>query len=68
MAKDSYEKKKKELAGKVFDPITKMNVARKPMKQQMGGTTSHNGKPDTEAMIKKSQAHHEANLAKRAKE
>ena len=32
----------------------------------MGGTTSHNGKPDTDAMVKKSQAHHEANRAKRS--
>ena len=32
---------------------------------KMGGTTSHNGKPDSEAMEKKSQAHHESNLAKR---
>ena len=48
----------------VYDPITKKNVPRKPMRQQMGGTTSHNGIPDTPAMIKKSQAHHEANRAK----
>ena len=45
----------------IYDPLTKKNVPRKPLKQQMGGTTSHNGKPDTDAMIKKSQAHHEAN-------
>jgi hypothetical protein len=31
----------------VFDPITKKNVPRKPIKQQAGGTVTRNGVPFT---------------------
>jgi len=44
--------------------VSEKAKARLRPKVLMGGTTSHNGKPDTEAMTRRSQAHHEANRRK----
>jgi hypothetical protein len=53
---------------KVQDPFDKKRkVKALRASNRMGGTTSHNGKIDTPEMIKKSQAHHEANLKKLAR-
>ena len=48
----------------VFDPITKTNVPRKPIKQQAGGTVTRRGVPETPEQSVASQQHHEENRAK----
>ena len=48
----------------MFERPSEKEIKKLRPKIRMGGTTSHNGKPDTDNMIKKSQAHHEENLRK----